>query len=258
MTYLALLYDFTESDLARDLEDLLVEFNIGPVKRMALTPSRGRTLDEKETDFLKDSSGVVFLITPGSKRTDKDYPSPSVNHELGQSKQLFSAMPQRVIYLVETGCDLPVIDQKTRIHFTRTDMRSVIAAVTMLVKELKAAGFFPTASVQAAAKENQKRPSLDEIIEKLGARGEQVIMEISKLDHGRILDTTLTKVLSEKLHSDMTKVNLMKRNLWSIGVLNKFVVTSSAYNFWEISDLGWEVVKIIEKKKRKGTKTQLV
>lgn len=257
MAYLALLYDTTEQDLARDFRDLLIEFNIGQVEMMPLAASRGRTLDDKETNFLKGSSGAVFLITPGSKRLEKSYPSPSVNHELGQIKQLFSTSPEKVIYLVDAECYLPAIDQKTQIIFTRSEIRSVIAAVTMLVKELKAAGFFRAPLAPAAAKEGQKQRSINEVIERLGTSGAQIIMEISKMNDGCISDTALIKVLSEGLHLDMTSVNLTKRNLQSMGVLGYFPAANTTFSFWRISDLGWQIVETIQKKREKERKPGL-
>lgn len=155
MANILLLYDMTERDLARDLKDLLEEFNIGTINMIPLSANNGLTLEQKEKHYFDEADGALFLITPGSKRFDEIYPSPSVNHEMGQAKQKFATMPQNVIYLVDGECTLPVIDQKARIIFNRKDIRSVIVALTQIVQDLKAAGLFRTAPYRHRLSLNQ-------------------------------------------------------------------------------------------------------
>ncbi len=125
MSKILLLYDTTEEDLVRDFKDLLDELNLS-TSMIPLSPDMGLTLEDKEEYYLKDASGIIFIITPGSERLGSMYPSPSVTHEMGQVKEKFKEKPSNVIYLVDNKCNLPAIDQKSYNLFNRNDMRSVI------------------------------------------------------------------------------------------------------------------------------------
>lgn len=219
MANILLLYDMTERDFARDLKDLLEELNIGKVKMIPVSTNKGLTLEEKEKQCFDEADGALFLITPGSKRLDDIYPSPNVNHEMGQAKQKFAGMSQNVIYLVDGECNLPVIDQKARIVFNRKDIRSVVVALTQVIQDLKAAGLFRTAPIPTEIKPEPKTITLEEIVKRLNAEREGVLLEISNRLDGRISDTDLNKFLIEKLKFDMRSVNFIKRDLESLGFL---------------------------------------
>lgn len=251
MANILLLYDMTERDFARDLKDLLEELNIGKVKMIPVSTNKGLTLEEKEQQYFDEADGALFLITPGSKRFDDIYPSPSVNHEMGQAKQKFAGMSQNVIYLVDGECNLPVIDQKARIVFNRKDIRSVVVALTQVIQDLKAAGLFRTAPIPTEIKPEPKTITLEEIVNRLNGEREGVLLEISNRLDGRISDTDLNKFLIEKLKFDMRSVNFIKRDLESLGFLLHYIADKPPYfNLWLLKDLGWKAVRYIIKKKK--------
>jgi len=142
MSNLLLLYDTTEKDLARDFVDLLKEIELDDIKTISWSPDRGRTLYGKEKYYFDSADGMIFLITPGSVRDEKAFPSPSVNVEMGLATEKFRKNPERLIYLVEKGCSIPSIDQRCYIHFNREKIRSILGALTQLVRDLKQAGLF--------------------------------------------------------------------------------------------------------------------
>ncbi|MEW6600062.1 MAG: hypothetical protein AB1499_03750 [Nitrospirota bacterium] len=136
MNNILLLYDTQEEDLARDFKDFLSELEIY-IKMIPLAPNKGKTLQDKEEHYFDYAAGTIFLITP---RTESS-PSSSVSHEMGQACQKFRYTPHKVIYLVDKNCTVPTIDQKSYIGFDRDNIRSVIKAITSLIKELKQAGW---------------------------------------------------------------------------------------------------------------------
>lgn len=141
MGNILLLYDTKEKDLARDLKDLLEELGLN-IEMIPLSSSRGKTLQEKENHYFDNCDGAIFLVTPGSERGGKSYPSPSVADEMGQAKQRFRENPGKVIYLVDQACAIQAVDQKTYEQFDPKNMRSIVEAITKVIKDLKAAGLF--------------------------------------------------------------------------------------------------------------------
>lgn len=74
MAKLLLLYDTMETDFARDVEAFLRELGLDVVM-IPLSPDMGKTLQEKEKHYFAQGVGAVFLLTPGSERNGKPYPS---------------------------------------------------------------------------------------------------------------------------------------------------------------------------------------
>ena len=253
MANLLLLYDTKEKDLARDFKDLLEEFNIGPIMMVALSPNRGLTLEKKEKHYFDSASGALFIITPGSERLGSEFPSPSVAHEMGQAKQKFQKKPECVIYLVDEGCDLPAIDQKAYIHFNRKDIRSIIAALTQLIKDLKTAGLFRTTPIPTQIKQQSKKITLDDFSNKLGRQIKQVLFDISNKPNGIIKDIELTNLLVQKYHLNNQDINLLKRDL----EISKTMIRTIDLNLWSLSERGWDVVNL-EIKKKKKTKRETI
>jgi hypothetical protein len=139
MSHQLLFYDTKEKDLARDLSDFISELGV-EIKMMPRSPEGGMTLDQKERTLIAGASGVVVLVTPGSTRDGREFASPSVNHEMGQARERFKETPAAIIYLVEDGCTIPTVDQTCYIPFNRNNMRSVVDALTHLIRNLKASG----------------------------------------------------------------------------------------------------------------------
>lgn len=132
-----LLHDSKESDLARDVEDFLQALNF-EVKLIMFEADRGKSLEGKEHYYYDNADIALFLVTPGSIRDGKNYPSPSVTAEIAIAKEKFKDIPERVIFLTEQGCNHATIDQITRTEFNRSNMRSVTQALTKVIKGLKA------------------------------------------------------------------------------------------------------------------------
>jgi len=247
MANLLLLYDTKEKDLARDVKDLLEEFNIGPIIMIALSPNQGWTLSEKEKHYFESANGALFIITPGSERLGSSYPSPSVSHEMGQATQKFEKKPECVIYLVDTNCNLPAVDQRAYIPFNRKDIRSIIACLTQLIKDLKTAGLFRTTPIPTQVKPEPKKFSLEGFWSSLNPQIREVLFEISNRPEGIIEDTDLTNFLDQKYHLSVQEKNILKRDL----VSSRTTICTLDGDLWQLSDLGWQVVKLeIERKKR--------
>lgn len=252
MANLLLLYDTKEKDLARDFKDLLEEFNIGPIIMIPLSPNQGLTLQKKQEHYFKSADGALFIITPGSERLGSLYPSSSVSHEMGQATQKFQKRPECLIYLVDADCNLPAIDQKTYIPFNREDIRSIIAALTQLMKDLKTAGLFRTAPIPAQVKPQPKKFSVEGFSSSLNPQIREVLFDISNKPDGIIRDTDLTNLLGQKYRLSVQDINLLKRDLESSGTTIRTIEGA----LWELSGLGWQVVKLeIEKKKKLGQET---
>jgi len=247
MANMLLLCDTKEKDLARDFKDLLEEFNIGPITMIPLSPNRGFTLEKKERHYFDSADGALFIITPGSERLGSLFPSPSVAHEMGQAKQRFQKKPECVIYLVDAGCNVPAIDQTAYIHFNREDIRSIIAALTQLIKDLKTAGLFRTTPIPIQAKPQPKRFSLEDFSRSLSDQTRQILFDMSNRPKGIISDEALTNLLVQNYNMKVQDINLLKRDLET----SRTAIRSVDMNLWGLSDLGWDVIKLeIEKKKK--------
>lgn len=252
MANILLLYDTKEKDLARDFKDLLEEFNIGSIIMIPLSSDRGFTLEEKERHYFDSAEGALFIITPGSERLGSFYPSPSVTHEMGQAKQRFQKKPECVIYLVDESCNLPAIDQKTYVGFNRNDIRSVIAALTQLIKNLKSASLFRTTPIPTQTKQSTQKFDLNAFSISLGDQIRSVLFDMSNGPNGYISDADLTTLLSQKYNLNVQDTNFLKRDLESFKVVIHSITDKPFFmNSWWLSDLGWEIVRIeVEKKKK--------
>jgi len=147
MNNILLLYDTQEEDLARDFKDLLAELDI-EVSMIPLSSNKGKTLQEKEEHYFDFADGAIFIITSGSNRLGKTFPSPSVCEEMGQAKRKFKDKPEKIIYLVDKKCTIPTIDQKSYIPFDRENIRSIVKAITLFIKDLKLAGWFAKKAIE--------------------------------------------------------------------------------------------------------------
>lgn len=251
MANILLLYDTTEKDIARDFQDLFEEFNIGSITMIPLSPNNGFTLEEKEKYHFDSANGAVFIITPGAERLGQIYPSPSVTHEMGQAKQKFKDKPESVIYLVDEKCKLPVVDQRAYINFNRGEIRSVLTALTQLIKELKTAGLFRTTPIPTQV---AKEPKIDlqSLIKNLGGQKIDVLFDISNRLNGTISDDDLNTLLTQKYKLSIQDLNIWKQDLASFGLIVQNITTEPYYsNFWWLTMPGWQVVRSeIEKKKK--------
>ncbi|GEM_PF-2289367 len=245
MGSLLLLYDTLEKDLARDLKDFLEAIRVGSVHMIPLKPNDDATLAEKEARHFEGMDAAIFLLTPGSDRSGSKYPSPSVNHEMGQAKQKFP--PQRVIYLLQKGCNVAAIDQKPYIEFERDNIRSVIDAMTHLVKALAVAGLFPPKNKEAApATKTATKVDIVELANKVSPLAAQYLIFISESSHGFCSSFDVMNRLKLLKHSQQD-INFAIVDLKRLGL-----ITES--NLWHyISSAGWDVAKTLtEKIKREG------
>ena len=222
MENLLLLYDTKEKDLARDLCDLLDEINVGPITMIATSPDRGLTLDRKEKECFAGASGAIFLITPGSERLGQPFPSPSVSHEMGQAQQTFKEKPDSIIYLVDSKCNMPAIDQTARIIFDRTDIRSILSSLSQLIRNLKTATLFRTNPIPQKI-ESEPKKSLKEFNDDLNNQTKQILLDLSNLPDGFIDDVAFTKLLNQNYQMTVQSINLIKRELKSLTLLNHHV-----------------------------------
>lgn len=246
MSHLLLFYDTKEKDLARDLGDFIAEHDV-EIKMIPRSPESGLTLDQKEQIHIENASGVVVLVTPGSKRDGKDFPSPSVNHEMGQVKQRFKDAPASIIYLVENGCGMPAVDQTCYIPFNRSDMRSVVEALTHLVRNLKASGAIGRPKIIP-----QETPgvNIEELAAKLAPRLTEVCVELSAYPNGWMSYVDFQAYLLGTHQRDQQKVNFTMRDLQTMGLVTFTPAQPpSNFAFWRLTNIGWEVARIEQRKR---------
>ena len=218
---LLLLYDTKDKDLARDLRDFLFEVG-ADVAMIPLEVNLGRTLQDKEAISFEKTDGALFLLTPGADRDGLRFPSPSVTDEMGRAKERFRDRPERLLYLVDRDCHVQSVDQKAYIHFTRADMRSVVEAMTLLIRELKAANLMPTQanarieSPDGAAKtvreDTPARPLNDEEIE--------VLRTIIAREHDEEVDRVYPRDIANSFDLHPERIRHLMETLEEKGMLH--------------------------------------
>ena len=236
------LYDTNETDLARDFKDFLAEFNVNLVL-IPLAPDQGHTLEGKEKEYLDSARGAIFLLTPGSERSGSSYPSPSVNHEMGQIKRRFEDNKKAVIYLLDDGCKPPAIDQKAYILFNRHDMRSIIYAITHLLKNMKEAGFIPNTTTVTQIR-HYSSTEIMPVFKRLSEKNKSVLFALSLEKDGSMDKDRFTELLSETFSLKMHEVNFLRMDL-----LKDNFIKESVYHVY-LTDLGWEIAKRQNNKKK--------
>ena len=195
MGYMLLLYDTNEKDLARDIKEFLNEIGVEDIKMIPMEADRGLTLQGKEAHYIESAIGAVFLITPGSTRLEKLFPSPSVSVELGQTKQRFKKYPERVLYLVDRKCELPSIEQRCYIPFDRNDIRSIVGSLTLFVRNLKESGLITGKRIKP-----METPGIDipKLAKSLRPRLKEVCMDLSEVANGAMEDNQFDHHLKNK------------------------------------------------------------
>lgn len=245
MSVILFLYDTTEKDLARDFVDSLKEIGVENIKMIPSSPDLGLTLQDKEKHYLDSADGMIFLITPGSERLGQLFPSPSVSDEMGQAKQIFKREPERIMYLVDKECKIQAIDQRCYIPFDRVNIRSVLEAITLLVKNLKQSGLFMEKKT-----EHKETPYLD--IPKLSESIDEKIKQIICVDFANEPDGIISVVnffnLESKYKLTTKSMNFIKRSLLS----KRLVQYTKNGLYLYLTNIGWKLVRYedaVEKKK---------
>lgn len=235
-----LLYDTTEKDLARDFTDLLAELDLA-AKMIPLSPDIGKTLQSKEEHYLNSVEGIVFLITPGSERKGKLFPSPSVADEMGQAKQMFKDKPEKVIYLVDNDCNVQAVDQKGYIPFDRKDIRSVIEAVTLLIKNLKEAELIGKRKI-----EHRETPGIKIAEYSTSIRDElkRICFDLSDQPNGIMTPSSFDELLKNKYKMSNRNINFVKGDIQKTG-LARYTQPEPPYFWsgWQLSNIGFELVR---------------
>ena len=243
MSTLLFLYDITERDLARDFEDLLSEFDL-EVKRIPVSPDLGKTLQSKEEHYVDRADGFIFLITPGSERMGKSFPSPSVAEEMGRAKEKAKGTPEKVIYLVDKDCNIQAIDQKAYIPFDRKDIRTVLEAITLLIRNLKHSGLFKKKEI-----EQGETPGIDivEYSKSIDSTHKNICFDLSDKPNGFISLTDFDNLLKSKYAMDGRSINFCKGDLQKTGLISYLRPNLEKmpffYGGWQLSYLGFELVR---------------
>lgn len=245
MNSILFLYDTQEKDLARDFVDFLAELDLD-IKMIPLSPNQEKTLQTKEEHHFDSVEGAIFLITPGSERLGKLFPSPSVADEMGQAKQKFRNQSGKFIYLVDIKCNIQAVDQKPYIPFDRNNIRSIVESITVLIKTLKQSGLFARKKI-----EPRETPGIDiarysaEIDDTL----KRICFDLSDRPNGFIKIIDFDYLLKTKYKMSNRDTNFTKRDLQTKGLL-AYIQT---YAGWQLTNIGWELVRHeieMEKKKR--------
>jgi hypothetical protein len=250
MSTILLLYDTTEKDLARDFRDLLAEFDLS-VETIPLSSDLGKTLQSKEEHYLERADGFIFLVTPGSERMGKLFRSPSVADEMGQVKQKFKGTPEKVIYLVDKNCNIQAIDQKAYISFDRRDIRTVLEAITLLIRNLKHSGLFKKKEI-----EQRETPGIDiaEYSKSINPTLKKICYDLSDMPNGFISVIDFDKLLKNNYGMDDRNINFTKGDLQKVGLI--FYISPNLekmpyfYGGWRLSNLGFELVRFEIEKSR--------
>ena len=238
---LLLFYDTKEKDLARDLNGFLEVLGV-KVTMISRSPDRGLTLDAKEQACIDEASGAVVLITPGSERGGRQYPSPSVADEMGQSKQRFRKTPEALIYLVDSTCSIQAVDQRSYIRFDRSDIRTVLEALTQLIRDLRAAGAFAQQKI-----EPRKTPGVDvaQVAATLESNLKEICAKITEKPNGMVSFVELDLILKQTLKMDEQTANFAKRDLQTKGLVTYLQQT----NYWTLTPIGWEIARLEAKRR---------
>jgi hypothetical protein len=250
MSKILLLYDTKEKDLGRDLSDFMGELGI-EIRMIPDEPNLGKTLQDKETHYFKGVEGAVFLITPGSVRDGHAFPSPSVAHEMGQAGKQFEGWPERLIFLVDKDCKVPSIDQHAHISFDRKDVRSVVSALTQLVRDLKAAKL--TGQTEIVEREV---PGVDikAVANETDDGLKNICIEMSNHPGGILGYSEFREILKTKFGLSEQEINFAQRDLQTHGLVD-FDSTSGRNQipFFALTSVGWELVRYEIKVKPQAT-----
>ena len=248
-----LLYDTTEKDLARDLKDLLTEIGLD-IGMIPLSPNLGKTLQAKEEKYIDTADGMIFLITPGSERLGKLFPSPSLANEMGQAKQKFKTVPEKVIYLVDNNCDIQAIDQRSFIQFNRTDVRKILEAITLLFKDLKQSGLLTKKEIEPKNIPGIRVGDIAKKSKSVHDKLKQICFDLSNQPEGFIALSEFDQLLRTKYRMGDININFIKRDLVMQGlVLYKPLQIGKEAHFlggWQLTDIGFEIVRYELKKQR--------
>ena len=245
---LLFLYDLKEKDLVRDLRSFLETLGVENINMIPLEESQGLSLEEKEKHNFKGAFAALFLITPGSQRDGKWYPSPSVSVEVGIAKKQFEKFPQRVFYLVSSNCEISAVDQKCRISFSNGDARSIIEALTLLIKEMRMAGVVPP--IQNLEKQIQQTFDFATFFHGLGDQLRGIVFDVAEFPNGTVLDFEFRKILQGQYGLDARSINFVLQDLQR----SQLVTYQNPY--WFLASLGWSVAKTEAKRRQEiGQKT---
>lgn len=240
-----LLYDTTESDLARDLRELLAELDL-EIIMIPSSPSFGKNLQAKEEHYVDSADGMIFLITPGSERLGKLFPSPSVTDEMGQARQKFKHSPERVIYLVDKECNLQAIDQKSYISFDRTN-RTNLEAITLLIKDLNQSGLFRRKEIEPKEMPGVKDSDIAEKSNSINDTIKQICFDLSDKPYGLMTDEDFNALLKNKYKLTDRSINFIKKDLQLNGLAlylpPQLERMPYFYGGWRLSNIGFEIVR---------------
>lgn len=235
MSKILLLYDTQEEDLSRDFEDLLAEFDI-KVTMIPLSSNKGQTLQDKEEHYFDSADGAIFLITP---RIEKS-PSSSISHEMGQAKQKFKNMPEKVIYLVDRNCAVPTIDQKPYIQFDRNNMRSIVKAITLFIKDLKLASCFGQKKIE------QKETQIDiaKFSESIDEKLKKICSDLSGQPSGSIALEEFKNLLKSKYNMSEQDINFAIIDLTEKKLVQYYQPSfKNLYGGYHLINIGWKLVR---------------
>src|SRR5258706_6943821 len=231
-----LLYDTTEKNLARDLRDLVKEIGL-ELTMIPYAPDRG-TLEAKEEHYMNGAPGLLFLITAGSERDGKKYPSPSVAAEMGRAQEIFKGNRDKVNYLVEHDCNIQAIDQQTYVRFDRTNISSVLEALAQVVRNLRAAGALSKSGISPS-------PTFEAFAETVPTRVKQVCSELSRHQNGWWLYDEIERYMSRSLGMDEQERTFAKHDLQQLQLA---VIIKDNPGLWKLTPRGVELAKYELKK----------
>ena len=238
MGYFLLLYDTTERDLARDFKDLMEELGV-ETQMIPLAPGRGDTLQEKERRLFVKAQGAVFLVTPGATRHEMSYPSPSVTDEMGMARVLFRDRPASIIYLVDESCEIQSVDQTAHIRFKRDDIRSVVSAVTQLIRELRAGG----ESISVGESTGSPVADIGVATRRIAPILRSICQEIRRLPGATIGYLALEDLLAKKHGMGRLEIGLTEKDLVHHGLLVYERPSPDLVACWKLTALGQQVAQ---------------
>ncbi len=244
MNNILFLYDTKEEDLARDFKDFFNELNIN-IEMISLAHNKGKTLQDKEDHYFDSADGAIFLITPRIE----NFPSSSVSDEMGQAKQKFKDKPEKIIYLVDKNCTVQVIDQKPYIKFDRNNIRSIVKAITLLIKDLKQSGLLGGKKIEP----KETHIDIVKYSESINETLKKICFDLSKQPNGFITFAEFDNLLKLKHNMNQQDINFAKIDLTKKELVAYRPNPPLTPTGLQLIGNGWELVRYeieMEKKKR--------
>ncbi len=164
--------------------------------------------------------------------------SDSVIHELGQATNKFETTPEKVIVLAEESCKFPAVEQRPRNTFVKTDMGSVVRALTLLIEELRYAGLLSQERQDNTG--SKSSIGLDEVSKTKGLI--EAVIFMSQHNDAAVSGDEFDGWLLRTLTLDTPDINFLKADLRKYD-LARFGYGSFGESYWKLLSSGLDLAR---------------